>query len=235
MRLPSRAQWAIWDVRRAVGLTAFSEVRRELRARGVALGESRALDVFGGTGRAQTVEYGDRVAALEIWEINPALEPELQARFTKARIKITDAFMEVMSSPDTFDLIVVDNPNSTFGAHDERCEHFDLFPDIFRLARTNAVFILNVFPLVDQDAPKYWPGVFNDAQLERRRVFYRTKTPESVPFRSMLETYERLAQSYGFHIAWYFWKRAGLKHLLVFRVGAGSSEAHTPGSASGNA
>jgi hypothetical protein len=58
---------------------------------------------------------------------------------------------------------VVDNPISTFDIY---CEHFDLFPDIFKVAQDEIILIFNVIPEISEKILKRYPYLFNKNQLE---------------------------------------------------------------------
>src|SRR5262245_12178355 len=98
---------------------------RELRRRGVDTASLHALEVFAATGRMHTVDYADRVATVEAWEVNSACEDELRRNLPRATIKIVDTFQHASVTGTIYDFIVVDNPTSTFGPSDgmQYCEH----------------------------------------------------------------------------------------------------------------
>ncbi|MGH7855871.1 MAG: hypothetical protein ACREQY_00965, partial [Candidatus Binatia bacterium] len=199
----------------------MKRVFRELERRGIRPDELATLEVFGGAGDWHAIDYVGAVRWLEVWEIKPEFERSLRRNLPGAEIRITNSFEEMKRTPRRYDLIVVDNPASTFGADrsrpgslaaqgegvDEHCEHFDLFPDVLRLATRSAVLILNVIPHVTKDARKAHPYVFNPRQLAWRSRLYGTPNPERVPFGRMLSTYERLLAAEGFALEWHFFER----------------------------
>jgi hypothetical protein len=181
----------------SVGMLPAQRVVRGLRRRGVDLSTMRALEVFGFTGERFTTHYAQYVASLEVWEKHAPYEEALRRNLPGATIRITDSFAEIRRSPGPFDLIVVDNPIGEL-------EHFDLFPDLFRIASQEAVLVLLVTPEADERTRAHYPGVMDHAQLERRRDFYRTDHPERVPLARMVERYGELARERGFELPWAF-------------------------------
>src|SRR5262245_28711989 len=76
-----------WEVRRKLRLTAMFGLMREFKRRGINLSSLRALEMFGGTGWLHTIDYASRVASSEVWEINPALAPELHENLPNTTVK----------------------------------------------------------------------------------------------------------------------------------------------------
>jgi hypothetical protein len=189
----------LWSLRRGLGLSPTQQVFREIERQGVDVRRARALEVFAGTGFRHTIDFRDKVGALEVWEVNPAHEQALRKNLPGATIKITDSFEEVRRTTERFDIIVVDNTITTFGKG--YVEHFDLFPDIFRVAADRAVLVLNVCP----EVPAAHRG--DALRLERRAAFYQAARPENVPIDRMIETYSNLMRQSGFGLMWSFERR----------------------------
>ena len=184
-----------------------------LAEKGVKLGELVGLEVFGGTGTQHTLDYATKIAALDIWEIDPALGKVLKRNLPTALVATTDSYEEVVRTSKKYSLIVVDNPMSTYG---KWCEHFDLFPGIFRIAKDTAVLIVAVTPEIDQKVRKSYPYMFNEKQLESRRAFYKTNAPERVSLEHMVAIYEEHARNSGFRTDWYFaQKRTHMFYLAM--------------------
>ena len=117
-------------------------VLAELSAAEPPLASRDALEAFGREGDWHTVYYSGLVRSLEVWEVVPAMEAGLRRNLPNAKIKITDAFKEVRHTPSTFDLIVIDNPQSVFGGG--YCKHFDIYPHLFRVVRPQTIVVQNV-------------------------------------------------------------------------------------------
>lgn len=200
---------------RTTGLTPLRRVMRLLAERGVRLSELTGLEVFGGTGKLDTLDYVTMIASLDIWEIDPALEVVLKHNVPSARVKITDSYDEVRRTPNRYSLIVIDNPMSTYG---KWCEHFDLFPGIFRLAEDVAILIVSVTPEIDEAVRKSYPYMFNEKQLACRKVFYRTDTPEKVSIAEMVSIYEGHAKNSGFEVDWWFAQKRTHMYSLVMHI-----------------
>jgi hypothetical protein len=124
--------------------------------------------------------------------------------FPGAGIKIVDSFEEVKATPNRYDLVIVDNwVGSVFDGH---CEHFELFPDIYRVITDDGILVINVVPRLDEDMQRRYPTVFKPStvaeHLERRRDFYGTDHPEAVSPEQMLAVYRKRAAENGFDIEW---------------------------------
>ncbi|MCU0606100.1 MAG: hypothetical protein MUF78_01430 [Candidatus Edwardsbacteria bacterium] len=184
----------------------------ELRRRGYDPAAMRCLEVFGGTGDIHLLDYAHRIRELTIWEIDKTAASRLRQRFPAATIQTVDSHKEVERHEGRYELIVIDNPMSTYGPW---CEHFGLFPDVFRLAADRAVMMVAVIPDADAGARSAYPYLFNRSQLEERRRFYRAGDPEHVPFDSMVKIYAEHAESAGLSIDWWFSQRRTHMHYLV--------------------
>jgi len=214
--LPEPAKAPLRAVVRGVGAAPMRQVVKELRRRGVALGECRALEVFGGEGSLHVKDYAPYVASLEIWEYNPRLEPRLRANFPAATVKIVDSYQEIKRATNKYDLIVVDNPGSIHQGH---CEHFDILDDLFRVANSPAVIVLQTIPTGSDELRKTYPYILNDEQLEIRRAFYRTDRPDAVSLETMAAVYTDIVASHGWTVEWHFFqKRHYTFYLLALKI-----------------
>jgi hypothetical protein len=191
-------------MRRNLGASPMRRLCRQLQGRGVDLGRLRALEVFGDDGTRHTLDYAPMVASLDLWEIRSDREVVLRKNFPGAGIKIVDSFEEVKRTPNRYDLVVVDNwVGSVYDGH---YEHFELFPDIFRVITDDGILVINVVPRMDEEVKRRFPTAFKPStvaeHLERRRDFYSTDHPEAVSSEEMLAVYRRLAAENGFDIEW---------------------------------
>jgi hypothetical protein len=121
----------------------MGKVLRQLRRWGIDLSQLSAPEVLDVNGTFVTQDYGWKVASIEVWEIDPRHEPLLWKSLPRAKIKIADAFEEIKVVRAGHDLVAVDIPLASYGSH---CEHFDLFPDLFRAAKASAILNLDVIP-----------------------------------------------------------------------------------------
>lgn len=102
------------SIRRFFGLTPMRKVIKKLKSQGVELKSLNGLEVFGFTGEYHTQDYFKSIASLEVWEINSSCEKLLRKNLPGAKIKITDSYKEIKTTSSKFNLIVFDNPISTF-------------------------------------------------------------------------------------------------------------------------
>lgn len=218
--IPQPVKLLIIRLLRVLGFSPMRSVCREISRRGFPLSQSRALEVFGKDGRFHTLDYSKYVKSLEIWELNPRYEPDLRNLFPEAAVRIVDSYDQVKESRNRFDLIVIDNPLCNYGPDGRYVEHFDLFPDIWRICSDSVVFIVNVIPSVDSDVLQVWPNLYNARHLERRREFYGTAQPDVIPIEDMVATYAAGARREGFDIRWHFDRRrtAPPFYYLVFHA-----------------
>lgn len=205
----------LWDTKRIFGMTPTQRVFGNLEDRQINLKELNALEVFGGSGDFHTKDYASEVHSLTVWEINPIFSDSLKKNLPNAQIKITDSFEEIKKNTERYNLIVVDNPMSTYEGH---CEHFDLFPDIFRIAADYAIILVNVIPRINKMAKIKYPYIFNKDQLEYRKSFYNTNQPEDISFDRMIHAYSKFIEKNGFNLEWYFFKKRTFVYYLALKI-----------------
>lgn len=203
------------------GLVPSQRVIAELRRRGVELGRLRALEVFGADGERMTRFYASEVASLEIWEINPKYEQELRRKFPAATVRIVDSFEQIARTEGPYDLVVIDNPGWSR-------EHFELFPDVYRILSDDAALILNVIPAPMRSTRRRYPTLFTPEHLERRRLSYGTDNPGQIPVAQLAAHYEARSREYGFvpewhhsvrrRLIWYGIPRAQEVYLLALKL-----------------
>jgi hypothetical protein len=191
------------DVRRTLGMSPMQSVMRELTRRGVRVADLRALECFAFDGHMHTMDYAPLVRALEVWEINPVHEGVLRRTFPAAVVHITDTYRQVPECTDRFSLIVVDN-SPVHGGH---TEHFDLFPQIFRLAADECTLVLDIIPELNASVRHAYPEMFWESTLHARKTFYGVEDPERVIDGRMEEVYAAMAARAGFSVSWSFRKK----------------------------
>lgn len=72
-------------------LYGMQDVLDIITKNGIKLNNLTAVELFGRDGTWHTHEYSNMVKTLEIWEIDPSYEKELQKNFPTAKIKIVDS------------------------------------------------------------------------------------------------------------------------------------------------
>lgn len=176
-------------------LTPMHKVLRHLRGHGLDPSVMSAVEVFGCDGEHHTRELISGVKHLDIWEYAPNYEAILRSRFPDAEVKIVDSYEEIKATSKKYDLVVVDNADSSPGHY----EHFDLFPDVFRVLNESAVLVVNAMPMSPSMLPEH---------LKSRQDFYRVSDARHVSINDMIQTYQRWAEANGWHLGW---------HVLVRR------------------
>jgi hypothetical protein len=212
-------------VRRDLGLSPMQSIMRELVERGVMLRELRVLEVFSFTGEMRSKDYASKVSSLEAWEINPAHEILLRRNLPKADVRITDSYEEIRRTPKKYNCIIVDN-SPYHGTH---CEHFDLFPDVFRVAMDQSILIILIIPELNRALFKSYPEMWEDYPLASRKTFYGTDHPEAISIERMVEVYKNQIAANQFSVEWYFvQKRNQMIYDLVVKIKRESSSLTSP-------
>ncbi|MFC1517408.1 hypothetical protein ACFL5G_02505 [Candidatus Margulisiibacteriota bacterium] len=188
-----------------------------LKKRGVVLNSLNVLEVFAYTGENHAQDYFKLVNSLEAWEINAVHKAALEKNLPGAKIKIVDSYAEIKSTPNKFNIIIIDNEMGFFG--DNHCEHFEIFPDIFRCLDNSGLIIVNVLTKKDKLAQEKFSRLFDTAHNKERAEFYQTNTPDNVSFKKMLETYQTIIDKNNYQLEWcFFQKRLSFLHYLVLKV-----------------
>ena len=182
-------------------LTQMHQVVSKLEKKDIEIHNLNAIEVFGGNGEIHTLAYAKQVNSLDVWEINSEYEIKLKNNLPNANIVITDSYEEMKKTNKKYDLIVIDNPMSTYGLH---CEHFNLFPGVLRISENKAIIILNIIPNINSYAQNRYKNIFNDIQLTKRKEFYKTDNPEIIPTEHMIKVYDKILVESGFQLDWYF-------------------------------
>lgn len=227
---------AQFGLRRRLRITPIYLVQKGLLRKGVSLSELRALEVFGGTGLMHTADYLPRVRSLEAWELSPSKKPDLEKNLPTATVRIVDSYRQLRETDQRFGLIVADSWTQMFADH---CEHFELFPEIFRPMEDFAVLVLNVMP-------EWRPASYRPEHLQRRRAFYRRDDVTRIPPEALVERYRDLARENGFDIVWWFlkdrfflyplrraWSKCRLCYLVLGLSRRAAALPHNPAAGSG--
>jgi hypothetical protein len=187
--------------------------------KGFRLSTAKALEVFGRKGDWHTVYYAPMVSSLEVWEMDSNFYSDLCRNLPNATVKITDSFSEVRYTTSKWDFIVIDNPQGVFG-EGQYCEHFELFPHLFRIVKPSSVIVINI-NLEPYDLHK------NPSWLQRRQRFYLRARSEKLLPEEAARHYYRLCAENGFRVDWHFFiPRNSFISYLAFGI---SRIAKTPG------
>jgi hypothetical protein len=180
-------------------------IRAIVRARFVERWE--AVELFARAGNWHTTDYKDYVSQLDAWEIDAVWEKDLRKNLPGAEIKITDTFSEMNLTGKQYNLVVSDNSMSVF-ADGRFCEHFELFPGVFRILQDKSVLVLNIIPSVTPKWKLKFPYLLDDEHCARRATFYQTNHPKTISVNEMLIVYSKWANTSGFKLE---------KHVIVKR------------------
>jgi hypothetical protein len=166
-----------------------------LRRQGVDLGRLRALEFFAREGDWQAVSYAPEVASLDAWEINPQCEPGLRRNLPQATIRIGDSYAlaRLPEYAGRFDLVVMDNPQVTFGPRGEHCEHFDALDLVPVLLAPRGIVVFNV-----NHSPY---GYDRQPEWQRRRqAYYGVEQTAHLELDFLESFYRRLFHARGYDI-----------------------------------
>jgi hypothetical protein len=173
------------------------------------------LEMFGGSGDLQMLDYAKHVKSIEAWEIDANAAGRLKQSLPDCNVRVVDTYDEAKRHACKYDLVMIDNPASTYGVW---CEHFGLFPAVFGLTSETAVVILTVIPTIGNQDRQDYPYLFNDEQLAWRRRFYRTANPANVPFEEMVAVYAKYAAETSYTVDWWFTERRSFMHYLALGI-----------------
>ncbi len=189
---------------------ATNELIHKLESKGIKFENFNAIELFGRDGSWQTKLFAKKVKTLEVWEINKEFEKQLRENLPNSKVKIIDSIKTLQENENssTFDLILMDNPNNTYGACDnisvdgKYCEHFDILKNIGKLIDKKAVIIYNVNrkPFNYLKFPEW---------KKRRDEFYEKTDTEDMSIKSLVTFYEEFFKKIGFKTVF---------HVNVIRV-----------------
>lgn len=175
-------------------------VLNKLKQNNINFNNIRALEVFGGDGKATEAYYKDMVKELDVWEIDSKLQEKLMSNLPNANIKIVDSFQEIKNTGKIYNMIVMDNPMQNYSEHSE---NFDMFLEIFRVLEDESIVILNIIPNIEEVSDEYNFLKSSDHILSRK-LFYRTLTPFNIPIKEIVQAYKEIIYKNNYEIEWYF-------------------------------
>ena len=155
-----------------------------------------ALEVFGRAGDWHTTAYANKIKSLQVWEIDKKWKNTLKKNLPNAKIKILDSVKTIVENlePSKFDLIVIDNPMTTFGTKKEPslyCEHFDFIKNIGNIIDKEAIIIFNINKNpFDYDKFPEWK--------KRREKFYERKRTSKLGIGFLTKFYKKLFLKIGY-------------------------------------
>ena len=176
----------------------INQVLDFLKTKSIMLEKLNAIEIFGGTGQ-NDVAVAVSVKTFEIWEIDGKLKPELEKKFPNAKIEICNSVDRLNQYQNTskFDLIMIDNPISVFGAgknSSEYCEHFDMIKNVGKLIDKEAIviFLINKKPFFFNKLKKK-----NELWRKRRQEFYGNINTNNMSIPFLTSFYTELFRNMG--------------------------------------
>ena len=171
---------------------ATNELISKLEHKKINFKDYNAIELFGRDGSWQTQLFTNKVKNMEVWEIEGEFEDKLKENLPNSTIKIIDSIktLEEKESFQTFDLILIDNPNNTYGHDNEYCEHFDILKNIIKLIDKKATIVFNVNrkPFNYFKFPEW---------KNRREKFYENKHTDEMSIKQLLIFYEKYFEKMG--------------------------------------
>jgi hypothetical protein len=127
---------------RARKSTPILEVFERIRVRAPFV-RPKVIELFCGNGKGPAREYAPLCESLEGWEISNESAIDFKQNIPSATVKVCDIYAAISNyDGDRFDVVIVDN--SFLKA--PMFEHFDLFPDIYRLMNPTCFVVFSVCP-----------------------------------------------------------------------------------------
>lgn len=198
-------------------MTPMESVLSKLNSVGIDLGKLKVLEMFGFDGSMHTKDYGDKVGSLDIWEIDTQYESALTAKFPQANVKICDSFQEVKATSCKYDMIIIDNPMGIY-CDDKYCEHFELFPDIFKITNDICILLLNVIPNITEEWHNKYRHAFTPEHWQRRSQFYQCANSENISIEYMAYIYSIWMRQAGFDIRYLLFEQRSCVYYLGFII-----------------
>lgn len=175
------------------------------------------LEAFANTGEHQAPAYYKYASYFEAWEIDEKHKSSLSKNLPNAVIKITNSMQEILVTDKKFDVIVLDAHMGMFG--NGYCEHFNIFPNIFRVANDDVVVILNVMPYAEEKWRKKYETVFSEEHLKMRKEFYGDAFDvNNCTYDEMIAFYKNYFLSKNYQVTDYFFHQRHLLHYLVIKA-----------------
>lgn len=103
------------------------------------------IDLFAKDGSRQSHFFYDKVRSMEMWEIDPAVASKAKLKFPNANVVCCDSIDKIKNDSwrDSFDIILVDNPLSTY-CNNVYCENFDVIDHIHKAINDEALCLINI-------------------------------------------------------------------------------------------
>jgi hypothetical protein len=196
-RFLNKVKIIFMDSRRIFRSTPTQQLMRELNSHNIDIKKFRVLDLFAGHGAQTTKDTFHLAGSLEAWEINPAFEQDLRRNLPGATVKIVDTYYNIKLTDQKYDMVIADTWVREFEGH---CEHFELFPDIFRILKPFSILIFNVMSEI------YSPGYLTESHKKKRGDFYNVSDPYTIPANYMAQQYDMLAKENDFCVKWWVYK-----------------------------
>jgi hypothetical protein len=168
----------------------------------------KALEVFARDGSWQTTQYAKNYNVVECWEIDSKYETDLKKNVPNSCIKICDSIKQLDNCHSRYDLIVVDNPQNTYGKY---CEHFEVIPKIAKFLKKGGylIFNVNIKPFDYEKYPKW---------QKRRNKYYGLKKTDRFSIDELELFYWDLLYNYGYTFqAGEYFKRSDYLYYLVYQ------------------
>jgi hypothetical protein len=175
------------------------------------------LEAFANTGEHQAPAYYKYASYFEAWEIDEKFKSSLTKNLPNATVKITNSMQEILVTDKKFDVIVLDAHMGMFG--NGYCEHFNILPNVFRVANDDVVVILNVMPYAEEKWRKKYETVFSKEHLKMRKEFYGDAFDVNhCSYDEMISFYKEYFLSKNYQVTDYFFHQRHLLHYLAIKA-----------------
>ena len=192
---------------------AIKKVFKKLKKKNIKFYNWTALEFFARDGSWQTIDYSGLVKFIIGWEIDQKYKKDFIKNIKNSSFYIGDSFnlLKKRIFFNKFDMILLDNPQNTFGKNNQYCEHFEVLPKIKKLFKNDnflLIFNINKNPFDLNKFPEW----------KLRRDSYYNFDSKKISSHKILNFYKKILRKYGYRIIFSFEQKRNLEYLsyLVF-------------------
>jgi len=174
----------------------------------------KALELFGWHGLNITVDYAPFCESIDFYEVDPMIVKVVRnihkKKYRNINVVMGDSIKLIQDEKmgGDYDLIVIDSSDGTYG--NGYCEHFDIFPEVFKSLSKEGIIICGV--IINARGftiTKEW--------IERRKDFYNVDDGYLLNPDKLLKFYKALVPGGQFMIrdAFYIPRRSNMGFIVL--------------------
>ena len=192
---------------------AIKKIFKKLKKKKIKFNNWTVLEFFARDGSWQTIDYSSFVKFIVGWEIDQKYKKDFLKNIKNSSFYNGDSFNLLKKSFffNKFDMILLDNPQNTYGKNNQYCEHFEALPKIkklFKKQKCLLIFNINKNPF-DLNKFPLW---------KLRRDSYYNFDSKKISSNKILNFYKKKLKKYGYNIIFSFEEKRNSEYLsyLVF-------------------